>query len=131
MTDEKKPPRQVATAPNAATQPAPTWPPPERHVDETAKGVDRSRPVPGAGSSARLVLDLNQAGEVWMHATCFGGPDSSYGAMSDRRLLTSVLPVILAELREQLKLGRHLTVAESATIAAAVRQSSSGSTVTV
>lgn len=129
MTDEKKPPQGVAEITNAATRAAPTWPPPARHIDETTNKADR--PVAVADIGASIVLDIDQDGEVRMRATCFGETDCSYGVMQDQHLLADALPVLLAELREQLKLGRRLTVDESATIAAAVRHSSSGSTVTV
>lgn len=82
-------------------------------------------------TGAQIVLDVDAAGVVHMQASCWGTPDSSYVAMSDERLLGRVLPTVLAELRTQLRLGRRLTMAESAAIAAPVYQSLSGSTVTV
>ena len=85
----------------------------------------------GQQTGAQIVLDIDAAGLVHMQASCWGTPDSSYVAMSDQELLWRVLPTVLAELRDQVKRGRRLTMAESAAIAAGVHQSLSGSTVTV
>ena len=82
-------------------------------------------------AGAQIVLNIEPSGAVRMAASCWGTTDSTYTLMSDERLLRWVLPVVLAELRDQIKLGRRLTVAESATIAANARQSEAGSVVTV
>jgi len=72
-------------------------------------------------TGAQIVIDIDAAGVVHMQASCWGTPDSSYVAMSDERLLGRVLPTVLAELRDQLKRGRRLTMAESAEISRSVR----------
>lgn len=70
-------------------------------------------------TGAQIVLDIDVAGMVHMQASCWSTPDSSYVAVSDERLLGLVLPKVLAELRAQLRLGRRLTMAESAATASA------------
>jgi hypothetical protein len=72
-------------------------------------------------TGAQIVLDIDAAGVVHLRASCWGTPDSSYVDMSDERLLGQVLPTVLAELRSQLRLGRRLTMAESADLAGSAR----------
>lgn len=79
MTDEKKPPCEVALVKK---------------------------------SGAQIVLDIDSDDQVWMSVTCWNAPDSAYPRMSDDRLLIRTLPIVLAELRLQLKLGRRITAAE-------------------
>ena len=83
---------------------------------------EKKPPQEVAGPSAQIVLDLDSQGDVIVRATCFGKPDCSLGSMTDHRLMSFALPALLTELREQIKLGRYLTVDESATIAAALFQ---------
>lgn len=80
--------------------------------------TDEKKPPQEVAATAQIVLDINQCGLVRMTATCWGKPDSSYVPMPADRLLTRTLPFVLAELREQLKLGRHVTTDESAAIKA-------------
>lgn len=86
--------------------------------------TDVKKPPQEVAASAQIVLDINQDGLVRMSATCWGKPDSTYATFSDQRLLTNQIPVVLAELCLQIKLGRRLTAEESAVIKAEVRQSS-------
>ncbi|MGH6627629.1 MAG: hypothetical protein ACRECD_14010 [Burkholderiaceae bacterium] len=120
MTDEKKHPHGVSK------NVAPSWPPPERHDDETAIGKKSIPPqavsMPHVDGGARIVLDMAPDGAVHMRAYCFGGLECSYTKTTDTWLLGVDLPCLLAELRLQLKLGRRCTTAESADIAADLRQ---------
>lgn len=88
-------------------------------------------PQEGGGAGARIVLDIDALGRILMSSQYKGGADASYGPMPDARLLGFAIPQALAELRQQLALGRRLTVEESAEIADGLRQSLSGSTTTV
>jgi hypothetical protein len=97
--------------------------------------VQKIPPQGAEGASARIVLDIDAAGRVLMHAECFGRCDSGYAYMTDRRLLGFAVPHALAELRLLLKLDRYLTIEESAVLAADIRAqaqvTSSGSATTV
>lgn len=92
---------------------------------------EKKPPQAVAGAGAQIVLELDQQGNVIMSASCFGVQDCAYASMPDDRLMRFAIPTLLRELREQIRLGRRLTVLESTAIAAAVRQSSSESAMTV
>jgi hypothetical protein len=98
-------------------------------LTDEKKPPDTVAAAPQTG--AQIVLGIAATGVVHMQASCWGTLDSSYVVMSDERLLGQVLPTVLAELRSQLTLGRRLTPAESAAIAAGVHQFLSVSTATV
>lgn len=83
-------------------------------------------------AAAHIVISLDAKGCILtMSSFCFDSPDSSLRPVDDATLLRSDMPFLLAELRQQLTLGRRLTLEESEPLNKQRRQSMlSGSTVT-
>ena len=86
--------------------------------------TDEKKPPQGVATGAQIVLDINQDGLVHMTTTCWGKPSSTFARFTDRHLLGLEIPFALSELRLQIKLGRCLTIEESAVMKAEMRQSS-------
>lgn len=62
---------------------------------------------------AHIVISLDANGLAVLRSYCFGKLDASYGQPKDDVFLAGKVPFLLAELRQQIALGRRLTVAES------------------
>ena len=86
--------------------------------------TDEKKPPQGVAAGAQIVMDIDQDGLVHMTTTCWGKPSGTWAGVTDKRLLGLEIPFALSELRLQIKLGRNLTMEESAAIKAEVRQSS-------
>ena len=65
---------------------------------------------------AHIVISLDAKGALRLQAFSFGAFDCSFCRMDDQRLMQRELPHLLAELRMQIELGRHLTHEESAAL---------------
>lgn len=77
-----------------------------------------------SAAAAYIVISLDAKGCVLTTSSvCFDSPDSSHRPEDDATLLRSDLPFLLAELRQQLALGRRLTLEESEPLNQQRRQS--------
>lgn len=79
---------------------------------------------------AHIVISLNSIGEATLKTYFFDRLDSALIDSDDTQKIHRNIPFLLAELREQLALGRRLTVAESEQLKPACFQRAAGSLVT-
>ena len=77
--------------------------------------TDEKTPPQRVAAKAQIVIDINTNGVSGMVAPCWGTPDSSYGGMSNERFFKE-LAKVMAELQQQLAIGRRLTISESAAL---------------
>lgn len=94
--------------------------------------IDKGRDViTNIEGQAHIIISLDANGAARLQAFSFGDFDCIFCRMDDQRLMQRELPHLLAELRMQIELGRHLTHEESAALKKqASVQASSGSATT-